>query len=65
VRSDPAPSVVLNRASQGKLDVLVDFWVTGADDATQGAVSDAITLLAGAFKEADVGVAAPAPTAQS
>lgn len=60
VRQKPAPSVMLSRAGQGKLDVRLEFWVTGTEDEAQAAVSDAITQLAAAFSEAEVSVAAPA-----
>ena len=63
VCSEPSPSVVLNRASQGKLDVRVEFWVRGTEDTAQGAISEAITQLAGAFSEVDVGVAPAAAPA--
>jgi small-conductance mechanosensitive channel len=58
VRQKPAPSVVLRRAGQGKLEVSVELWVTGAQEATQAVVSEAITQLARAFSEAEVSVAA-------
>jgi small conductance mechanosensitive channel len=62
VRHEPTPNVLLNRAGQGKLDVQVEFWVSGAEETTPAAVSDAITHLAAVFSEADVSVAVPVAT---